>query len=307
MNRLIIARTVCKLLSPLTAQRVRNLIFPISEARRINADFGRKSVTGSVFFGNMSDYHSYRMAVHGYFEWRNIIIARHFTKNSSGDIIEIGSNVGTETISFCDVCRGTVHAFEPMPDNIRLMELQKPQKNNLKLYHNAVSDKEMTVSFKMPPTASSGTGKIVTSESTSEGDVLIDVKAAPLDCFIENFQKVKFVSIDTEGHEPFVLKGAKKTFEAFRPAIIIEVTPSLLKKYANAEAADIFSYFDEIGYKCYGIDSLSLNLIKSAEQAKNGSLNWLCVPREAENQIGSLQTALRIRAIIPWYLLPKLA
>lgn len=304
--RLRLARIVCGILPPLVSQKVRNLIFPISEARRRNSKFSRKSFTGSTFTGDMSDYHSYRMAVHGYFEWRNIVIAHHFTKKSSGDIIEIGANVATETISYCDVARGTVHAFEPLPENIRWMELQKPKRDNLKLYHNAVSDKEMTVSFKMPPATSSGTGKIVTSESASEDDILIDVQAAPLDSFMGNFHDVRFVAIDTEGHEPYVLMGSREVFRKFRPAVIIEVTPSLLRRYANAEAADIFRFFDGIDYRCYGINSLSLKHIPSAEMAENGSLNWLCVPAEKVGTIGKLQTKIRIRATIPGFLLPKL-
>ena len=159
----------------------------------------------------------------------------------------------------------------------------------------------------MPPPTSSGTGKIVTRESASVDDILIEVQAAPLDSFMDNFHDVRFVAIDTEGHEPFVLAGSRGVFGKFRPAVIIEVTPSLLRRYANAEAADIFRFFDAMDYKCYGINSLSLKHIPRVEMAENGSLNWLCLPAEKAGTIGKLQTKIRIRATIPGFLLPKLA
>lgn len=307
MTRLRIARTICSLLPPLVAQKARNKIFPLSEGQRLNAGFTRKSVTGSPFTGNTADYHSYRMAVTGYFEWRNIVIANYFFKRKKGDIIEIGANVGTETVSFCDIAKPhNVHAFEPMPKNIADLNVLKKNLPNLRLYHSAISDAESTARFKMPPAESSGTGKIITENTSTDNDTLIVVKTAPLDSFLEKFNSVTFVSIDTEGHEPFVLKGSRAVFEKFSPAVVIEVCPSLLEKYAHAGAKDIFDFFDSAGYCCYQINSLSLKEISPEMLKDRKAHNWLCVPKRDKAMIPKLEKTLRIRALVPWFLLPAL-
>lgn len=308
MIQLKMARAICSIFPPVIAQQLRNYIFPIRLARKIQLDFSKKSITGSVFRGNTADYHSYRFAINGYFEWRNIIMADYFLENKSGDIIEIGANVGTETISYCDVTKkkGTVHAFEPLPQNIEDLKILKNGIPNFKLYHHAISDKEMTVSFKKPPITSSGTGKIVLDDHLAADHELMKVAAAPLDKFIDSFQAVRFMSIDTEGHEPFVLAGSIKTIEKFRPAIVIEVSPNLLKKYANSSNRDIFDFFTARDYVCLKVNTFSLSDVNDHDINDTKANNWLCVPRESAAIKTDLSRRLWMRTVIPWYLLKSL-
>ena len=307
MNRLKTARFVCNLFPPIMSQQLRNRIFPLHEGVKLNMDFEKRSVTGSVFSGNTLDYHSYRFAVHGFFEWRNIVIARYFTSGKSGDIIEIGANVGTETLSYCDVIKGTgtVHAFESLPDNIRDLERMQNRLPNLRIYQNAISDREMEVAFQIPPKTSSGMGKIVLDGNPAVGNITT-VKAVPLDNFAD-FTNVLFMSIDTEGHEPFVLAGSRKVIEKHQPAIVIEVSPKLLHRFANATILDIHNYFAALDYSCYKIKTLSLTEVSDADFQDEVSHNWLCVPKSRKSEIPKLSRALFIRSVVPWYLLPKLA
>ena len=307
-TRLALAGAICRIFPPIVAQPIRNYIFPIKMAREQKRPFSKKTITGSYFSGNTLDYHGYRVAVHGFFEWRNVIIANFFLKNTTGDIIEIGANIGTETISYCDILKkkGNVHAFEPLPQNLSHLEAIRKNAKNLILYPNAISDREQVVQFQVPPSMDSGTGKIITADTAGKDDVLTDVLSAPLDNFLDQFRDVKFMSIDTEGHEPFVLAGSVKTIATHQPAIVIEVSPKLLKKYASASNKDIFDFFTHNGYACYKIDSFSLPEIDAAALSDTSSHNWLCIPQQSKGVIKALSRVLFLRAIVPWYLLKKI-
>ena len=57
--------------------------------------------------------------MHGFSDWRNIVVASTLCRQ--GDVIvEVGANIGTETISFLDIVgpRGEVLALEPDPNLI---------------------------------------------------------------------------------------------------------------------------------------------------------------------------------------------
>src|SRR5690606_19085605 len=111
-------------LPPIGSQKVRNLIIKISEGESLNLDFKTKSFTGSYFYGNTSDFHAFKFSVHGYFDWRNIIISNEVLKKYKGHIVEVGANIGTETISFSDVARKfgmKVFAYEPLPINYTIL------------------------------------------------------------------------------------------------------------------------------------------------------------------------------------------
>lgn len=71
----------------------------------MNKDFIKRSFTGSKFYGSTRDFHAFKFSVHGYFDWRNIIIAKSVLKFKEGAIIEVGANIGTETISFSDIAK----------------------------------------------------------------------------------------------------------------------------------------------------------------------------------------------------------
>src|SRR5690606_10295851 len=121
--RLSLAQTLCRYLPPILSQRVRSKIYPISVAYSDDYQFSVQSLTGSMFESRTSEYHGYKFAVHGYLYWRAWAIALAICE--PGDtIIEIGANIGTETVGFADIVggEGRVFAFEPFPDNVQSLK-----------------------------------------------------------------------------------------------------------------------------------------------------------------------------------------
>lgn len=308
MVKLRFYQLICGIFPPILSQSIRNIIFPFNRARKLSMNFSKSAITGSKFYGNTSDDHSYRFAIHGFFDWRNIIIANRYVNEHPGDIIEIGANVGTETISYCDLAasKGKVHAFEPLPENILALNVLSEQIENLMVYSNAISNKAATVLFQIPPLHESGIGKIIERQQAEESMGSLTIQALPLDSFIDNFKNVCLISIDTEGHEPFVLEGAQKVINRFRPAVIIEVSPKLLRKYANSNSQDILHYFSEFDYYCFIIERSTLKKVHASDLDNKKSQNWFCIPSEKVNISKKIKKDILIRAFVPWCFLKSL-
>lgn len=299
---------ICGIFPPILSQKIREKIFPLERARRLKLEFSKTSITGSQFMGNTSDDHSYRFAVHGFFDWRNIIIAHSYTKYYHGDIVEIGANVGTETISYCDLIspRWKVHAFEPLPENILSLNLLAQSIKNLIIYPKAISNKSDIMHFQIPPKHESGIGKIVDYANVKISSETFKVETASLNSYIDKFQNICLISIDTEGHEPFVLEGSIEVINKFRPAVIIEVSPKLLKRYADSSAEKILKFFTNKNYLCFSIDRYNLNPVGEVSLQSTKSQNWFCIPRENQRIIKKIKTTLFLRAFVPWYFLRSL-
>src|SRR4029077_19443419 len=99
--------------------------------------------TGSRFTGTTADLIGYAFAVHGYYNWRNIAIAKAVCRPAD-TIVEVGANVGSETVGFSDTVgkEGVVHAIEPFPPNVELLRANAAQTryNNVNVHAVAVSD-----------------------------------------------------------------------------------------------------------------------------------------------------------------------
>ena len=157
----------------------------------------------------------------------------------------------------------------------------------------------------MPPLTSSGTGKIIIHNNENEDDI-IKVKTSRLDDFVDSFNNVKLISIDTEGHEPFVLEGSKEVIVKNRPVIIIEVSPKLLRKFANSTPQHIYYFFEELKYCVHRINKFSFSNITESDCQSNQASNWLCIPEELKEISLRIKRNLFIRTLLPWYILKTL-
>lgn len=76
---------------------------------------GRLADPGTVYskdaneIGTTRDFHLHVLAIHGYYDWRVLVIAGAIC--SQGDtIVEVGANVGTETLGFADIVGVGAHS-----------------------------------------------------------------------------------------------------------------------------------------------------------------------------------------------------
>ncbi len=290
-------QAVCRRLPPILAQRLRVWLYPYAAARRESRKLRVRTVTGGSFEGSTGDYHAHPMLVHGYFEWRNVAVCLAACR--AGEmVVEVGANVGTETVSFADIVgpEGKVIAFEPDEENFaaltRLRELN--QWTHVELVKAAVSDHEGEAWFE--PTDSrpmSGIGRIVSQPGPGRA---VAVRTVTLDSLLDDgVGRVAGVFVDVEGHEVAVLRGGRRLLEAHRPVVVLEASPRLLAKNGWG-LADLAGELGRLGYRCWRIGRFGLC---EADASARNATNWLGVPEERQDLAPRIESVMRRACWMP--------
>lgn len=296
-----LARFFCGFLPPIMSQQLRHLFIKLPEGADLNINFRQKSFTGSYFYGNTSDFHAFKFFIHGFFDWRNIIIAENVLSHLTGGIVEVGANIGTETISFSDVARKFGHkviAFEPLPSNIKILEnnLIKNRITNVLLVDCLVSDYVGEADFQVPAIKDSGSGFIAQNQNENT----ITAQVTTLDEFCSGYSTA-IICMDVEGFEFQVLNGALSLINHQRPAIIVEVNKNYLEKRANISLSEFFEFFISNNYLCYYIGKLGLELVDIKNFKVRSNKNWLCIPEEHSHLEKKISFSLFVNGINPLF------
>lgn len=186
---------ICKLFPPLFSCYLRTLIYPFNKALNEDISFTRKAITGSIFKSTTKSFHGYCYGIHGFYDWRNILITKAIIiKKGISEIIEIGANIGTETIGFAHIVggNGKVYAFEPLP--FALNELDKISQNNsqlnIQVFPVALGANNSVADFMLPPENYSGVGRIK-NDHIDNSEQFIKVQVHLLDQYIDHFKSVE--------------------------------------------------------------------------------------------------------------------
>lgn len=298
MNKFQIAQIVCSYLPPIVSQKIRNRIITLQEGEKIKFDFRKKSITGGVFEGNTNDFHAMIFGVNGFYDWRNIILVHEILKHKKGDIIEVGANVGTETIALTDLASpNSVYAFEPLPQNFDYLQkiIKLNSFKNLFVYQQLVSDNPGKAYFKIPNKNQSGSGHIASNneKNTQEFEVItLDEKLAHLNSF-------STILIDVEGFEYQVLKGGLNLINKFKPYVICEVNKKFLQQRGGLTIEQFFGFFESNNYTPYYIDRFGLKKVDIQNFELRYNKNWLCIPNEQLAQQTKLSNAIAVNAFNP--------
>ena len=68
--------------------------------------------------------------------------------------------------------------------------------------------------------------------------------------------KPPFIKIDVEGFELFVLQGGLNLIDKFRPKIVVEYSPNLLRIASNNGDEKLIDLLTQFGYKFYFFNEL---------------------------------------------------
>jgi FkbM family methyltransferase len=173
---------------------------------------------------------------------------------------DVGANIGTHSIALSNIFKNkiVIKAFEAQ-SNIYEMFNQAIKINNLdniKLYHNAVSNKNHEIiKVDLPDYSKNNNfGGLELFKPSQNSDnnqmqksgIFEDVKTIKLDIFDE---EVDFIKIDVEGMENLVLEGSKNLIVNHRPFLFMELLKSKLD--------EITEFFKQKDYTIYskGMDA----------------------------------------------------
>jgi FkbM family methyltransferase len=173
---------------------------------------------------------------------------KYFVKfgDKTADALDIGANIGTHTVYLSDNFK-TVHAFEPqkkvfdiLNENIKLNNI-----TNVITYNYGLAEKEKKVKMR----------KFSNDKDENIGAINIEDNGRGEEIFLKrldslNLTNIKFIKMDVEGFEYFVLLGGKNTILQSKPIIIIELN-STGTKYRE----DVRNFFKSVNYKLNKISS----------------------------------------------------
>lgn len=151
-------------------------------------------------------------------------------------VIELGGHIGYISLYLAYLAgdRGTVHVFEPSPDNLRYLEPNVAGVSTIELVRMAASDRSGRAQFFIEDLTGQNSTLIrdyaVFANNrekafSEEGYRVIDVATATLDDFLaERTLSPDFIKIDIEGAEIVALKGMSECLRRHRPTLMVEVT-----------------------------------------------------------------------------------
>lgn len=181
----------------------------------------------------------------------------------TGDtVLDIGANIGDDTLTLAKIVgpKGKIYAFEPDPENFRLLE-----KNvNVNKYNNVVSV-ESAVSNR------NGKLKLYLSENNKadhriyashDNRKFVEVKSVVLDTYFKNKKtKINVVKIDVQGAEMMAFEGmAKLLRKNSYPKILTEFWPIGLKRCGSTSSI-FLKFIRNLKYDIYYLDE-KRNVVK---------------------------------------------
>jgi FkbM family methyltransferase len=163
-------------------------------------------------------------------EW---MIRRFGSAAAPKTFIDIGANVGYFTCVLARLAgpEGAVVAFEPEPNNLRLLQCNIALNGirNASVEPVALGDADGTASLFIYKNSNQGRHSLVASAGMTQ----IEVPVRRLDDVLQTqerrFDGIDLIKIDVEGYEPFALAGAPESISKAR-ALALEFSPDLIRK-----------------------------------------------------------------------------
>jgi FkbM family methyltransferase len=166
----------------------------------------------------------------------------------------VGANIGSHSIALSNIFKNKIiiRAFEAQSNIYQMFNrsIKINNLNNIKVYHNAVSDKnDEIIRIDLPDYSKynnfGGLELFKPFQNSDNADmqksgIFEDVKTIKLDIFDE---EVDFIKIDVEGMESLVLKGSNNLIVNHRPILFMELLKSKLE--------DVTKFFKDKNYNIY--------------------------------------------------------
>jgi FkbM family methyltransferase len=206
------------------------------------------------------------------------------------DAVDVGAFVGSYTLHLAKLAR-TVYAFEPDVEMATMLRRVAPP--NVRVFDNAVSDREGTSEFHVPSLKGRRAvtcGSLVPLQGRDHDMRL--VKTTTLDAALAN-SDVGFIKIDVEGAEQSVLVGAQQLIARCRPVILVEAnTPgAVVAVSAFFEPLEYAGFFVHKG-RTFGLVDFKAEMQDPRlwnEHAPRHQMrllnNFFFAPREAEVEL----------------------
>lgn len=171
--------------------------------------------------------------------------------SKSYNIIDVGAQAGLYSLYAKFLPNSTFYSFEPFGETYKLLvdNLQLNNITNVKTFNFGLSDKKddnviFNTCISHNGLNTLGTNVLRFKDVKQE---LINIDTID-NLFYDKDIKVDFIKIDTEGNEYFILQGARKTIETYKPIIQIEYNPINMNQF-NITPEILDNLIKELNYK----------------------------------------------------------
>lgn len=174
-----------------------------------------------------------------------------------GDVLDVGANIGIMTHHLSNrFPEDTIHAFEPMPDNLAVLKkiINKNNLENVLFYPFAVGEKESIVKMILPEngkTKEQGLSHVKHDSITewNEGTEF-EVGCKTLDAVLVG-KTIQGIKMDVENFEYFALKGAENLLKTQKPIIYTEL-------WDNENRKKCIQLLGDLNYSTYVVEQEKL-------------------------------------------------
>tara|TARA_Y100000590_G_scaffold399203_1_gene482180 strand:+ start:1298 stop:2116 length:819 start_codon:yes stop_codon:yes gene_type:complete len=240
---------------------IAKLIFNIISLFRFNkkTNCKRNSINWSLDLSEAIDLSIY---LFGKFEHEIVDSAFELNTEKNNCIIDIGANIGTQTLQFANKFKNskiysiepTDYAFKKMQNNIklnsdlskRIFPIQAYLTKNKNEMPNHVYSSWKVDSDEIQHLKHKGIKKSTNhAQSISLDDLILENK-------IEN---ISFIKLDVDGPELNVLKSGQKILSEKKPPIFMELAPYLYHEFGY-KYFDLIKYINFLGYNFFTINPI---------------------------------------------------
>lgn len=183
-------------------------------------------------------------------------VMRHI-KEENFTFLDIGANEGWYTLNVKKAfCNSKVYSFEPSPITCERMKENLIINNESinKVVNIGLYDKNDKLEFYYDKEGSGASSFANIREKADIKPIEVDVRCLDDWARENDVTKVDFIKCDVEGAELFVYKGGREIIERSKPIVFSEMLRKWSAKFGY-NPNDIISFFKELGYKCYVIES----------------------------------------------------
>lgn len=236
-----------------TSPRIRNFIRTALKPLKIKKDIPLKLGDDIIYINSINRFIAKILWESDCISKLEPELCRKTIKNGM-TVLDVGANIGFYTMLFAKLVgkEGKVFAFEPDPNNFRLLKknIETNKYTNVICINKAVSNQ-------------TAAGTLYISEE-HHGDhrifdpddkrTAIDIKTVSIDDFISEDTAVDFIKMDIQGAESSALEGMEKTLKKSQHiSIISEFCPSMLKK-AKTDPMALLIKIKELGFNIKYLD-----------------------------------------------------
>ncbi len=202
-------------------------------------------------------------------------------EDGKGAVLDVGANIGIMTVHLANkLPNSTVHAFEPIPDNLSVLKriIAKFNLKKIKIHEVAVGETSGNVQMILPhqgKTKMQGLSHVKHESITewNEGEEF-NVPLNTLDNLL-NGEPIQGIKIDIENFEYYALKGGKRILESNHPIIYAEL-------WDNENRSNCIDLLTSMNYKPHVVVNNELTLFDE-KQHKNQNFIFIA-PRTLAEQ-----------------------